>query len=88
MATGSGKNFAASRIAGEKKAAIIDLKEGKNFARDFSLPSVSTVTNGVISGSVINQFGLSAYRLGEPRYKKNGKKGDIVPFRRPPPLNG
>ena len=63
MATGSGKNFAASRIAGEKKAAIIDLKEGKNFARDFSLPSVSTVTNGVIGGSVINHFGLSAYRF-------------------------
>ena len=73
MATGSGKNFAASRIAGAKKAAIIDLKQGKNFARDFSLPSVSTVTNGVISGSIINHFDLSAYRLGEPRYKTSSQ---------------
>ena len=23
--------------------------------------------------------------LGKPRNKKNGKKGDIAPFRRPPP---
>ena len=26
--------------------------------------------------------------LGKLSYKKNGKKGDIVPFGRPPPING
>ena len=26
--------------------------------------------------------------LGKPSSKKNGKKGDIVPFGQPPPLNG
>ena len=46
------------------------------------------MSNVNYGGKWVTNFAHNSSDLGEPRYKKTVKKGDIVPFRRTPPLNG